>query len=361
MNILYTSLFRDGTGYAKGAINTALAIDTVSELNVHCANIKLANQIIEPPQRIQSLLTNKIDKYDVVIQHVLPPMMQYIHGAKNIGYGYFETDNIRPSNWQYHLNLMDEVWVSSKQNKECLERSGVRVPIQVVPIPYYPYPSKDADFGIQNRYAFYHIGDWSSRKNTLNLIKAYFSAFRPWDHVVLVLKTYVEGLPTNKSREFIMNEINNLKISMRRGQYPPIILVTDYMSEESIQELHGQGDCFVSMERGAAWNLPAFEALAHDNCVIVPRSGGPLEFMDEKRPGQILLETRPEVVEGMIRCPYKSLYTSFEVWDDASPTMMALSMREIFDQKPQADNSYLRENFSLQSVGNQIKGLFNVD
>lgn len=362
MNILHASVFEDGTGYAKAAIGTALALDSVPEFNVHCANIKLANQTILPPQRIQELMDQRHSSYDVVIQQILPPMMHYVAGAKNIGYAYFETSNIKASNWQFNLNLMDELWVSSQQNKECLEQSGVTKPIKVVPIPHMPVEATpNVDWGIKQRYAFYHIGDWSTRKNTLNLLKAYFNAFNPWDNVVLILKSYVEGMTPDQSRDFILNQIKELKVSLRRQQFPPVIVIPEYLSNETVEALHQQGDCFVSMERGAAWNIPAFEALAHDKPVIVPECGGPLEFMDTTKNGQTMLRTRTEIVEGMVRCPYKSIYTAYETWEDASPAQMALAMKDIFDARDElvVDNSYIRNDFNIENAGFAMKEALN--
>ncbi len=43
-----------------------------------------------------------------------------------------------PQEWVRQANLMDEVWVPSRFNKETFQLSGVRVPIHVIPLGVDP-------------------------------------------------------------------------------------------------------------------------------------------------------------------------------------------------------------------------------
>ena len=54
---------------------------------------------------------------------------------KNVCLAYTETNMLPEVEWVQKLTLMDEVWVPSSQEKQNLTDSGVKVPINVVPIP----------------------------------------------------------------------------------------------------------------------------------------------------------------------------------------------------------------------------------
>lgn len=242
--ILFIGPFFDGTGYANSAINAVIAMHKAG-LDVACQNIKLTSQVVDPPDIIKQLLTKKIDKPTHIIQNVLPNMMVKYGQAKNIGFFFSETTHFVESGWHLYLNTMDEVWVSCKESQQAAISSGVKVPIKVVPIAadetkyqqiYPPLTSLK-----KNRFMFYFIGDFSSRKNVTTLIKAYFRAFSRNDHVVLVLKTFVEGISSQDSVNFIKNEIETIKKNMRMyvniDDYPPIELITNYLTDAEIMAI----------------------------------------------------------------------------------------------------------------------------
>lgn len=329
--VLFIGPFYDGTGYANSAINTALAIQK-SGIEIACRNIKLTGQTVAPPQQIEQLLQVKMENPTHVIQNVLPSIMTRYGKAKHIGYFFSETTDFSSSGWQYYLNLMDEVWVSCQESAEACEKSGVDKPIVMVPIPgnpkkYEQILPENAVLKRGNRFMFYFIGDFSARKNVTSVIKAYLSKFDKADHVVLVLKTYVDATSPEQSMQIVQDEIKNIKQGLRKyhniDYYPPIVIITDYLSDEEILRLHQTGDCFVSAERGAAWNIPAFDAMAVGNQVIVNGWGGQNAFIKHQpEAGQFVLDYDLVNVYGMNNCGYKGMYSCREQW--AEPKMNQL-------------------------------------
>lgn len=353
----------DGTGYASFFNDMCLALDTVG-IDITIKDIKLAGQIVEPHPRIRELIDRPLDGIDIVIQCILPPAMVYHAGFKNIGLYFTETTHFRPSGWQYYLNLMDEVWVACEQNVEAALKSGVKVPIKVIPKPcdesIYSKEYQKLPIDISNRYAFYHIGDWSSRKNIINLIKCYFEVFSKKDNVVLVLKTYMDSKSAEESRQLIKQQIEDIKKNMRKyavDLYPPIILICDYLDNEKVRRLHKTCDCFISLERGAAWNIPAFDAAAFGNWTIVNSFAGPSEFIGKEN--GVMLPYEMSSVWGMSQCPYVSLYSSWEEWGEPNLKMAKESMLFAYQNRPKSDPYRLLKEFSLESSGNKIKEILN--
>lgn len=360
--------FNDGTGYAQAGIRTMLSLDAVG-YDVYPIETKLASQVIPAPERIQNLSLRKCINPDIIIQHTLPPSFVYRGGAKNIGFFHTETDNIRCSNWQKSANLMDEIWVSCYQNLHALENSFVNKPIKVVPLgahlnQYYKSYNK-LDIPKPNCCTFYSISDWSSRKNVEGIIKAYYYAFNHRSDVRLILKCYVDGKSSQDSKKIIKERISEIKKQMRLNNYPPIYVITDYLSEEQINKLHATGDCCVFAERGAAWNLVAFDAMAFGNGLITNGYGGQQEFTLHHPPlGMWQTSYHMIPVFGMDHCPYPNLYTGRELWGDPDIEEMATYMAEFYQiwQNKEFSKSHYQDlrsehisKFSIESVGNYIK------
>lgn len=362
--VVYLAPVADGTGYSSAANNTILGLDAAG-VDVAVRRIKLASQIVEPVDRIRELENNSIDGATHVIQHILPCYFSYREGFKNIGYFHVETTHFRPSLWQHYCNLMDELWVSCEENKKAAQDSGVTKPIKVVPIPFdiniRNKKYEDILPQIGNRYAFYHIGDWSTRKNTLNMIKSYFTTFTKADNVVLVLKCYVEGTSPQESTSIILDEIQKLKQSLRlygTDMYPPIILITDYLSDYHLNCLHNRCDCFVSLERGAAWNLPSFYAAAYGKWVITNGWGGQTQFIRDGVNGR-LTRYSMEDVHGMVKCPYPNLYTAHEQWAEPDYSMFKDAMENAYRQRryPKID---IMTRYDYKVAGEVLKEAINV-
>lgn len=366
MKVVYIGDIYSSTGYAVAAINTILSLDAAG-VDVVARNIKLCGQNIPPPARIQELEKKSVDGATHVIQHYLPNLLTYRSGFKNIGYFHCETDQFKASNWQHYLNLMDEVWVCSPENIEAAKKSGVTVPIKLVPLGHDPevYKKKypPLEIGIGNRFAFYHIGDYSERKGSERLIRAYFEEFSRRDDVVLVLKTFREGLSPEDSHKFISGEIQKIKKKMRLCNvdvYPPIIIIPGYIPTEQVYGLHKQCNCFISLEAGAAFNLPSYEAMAFGKKTILNGYGGQTQFAPHNPPNNYLLPYQLESVYGMDHVAYQSVYNSTEKWGVPNMDAARKAMREVYNNwknktETPVDNTEFSNTWNLQACGNKIK------
>lgn len=363
MKIVYVCDYNSGTGYATFGIDTMLALDAAG-VEVVPRSFKLANQFVAPPKRILELEKNNTNNVDITIQHTLPPYFSYYKNAgKNIGLFHCETTHFAPSTWQHNINLLDEALVSCPENKLAASKSGVVKPVKVIPkgcdASLYNRELYHCPFNKSNRFVFYHIGDYSERKNVKALIKCYLETFNKSDQVVLVLKTYVEGKSPQDSQSIIANDILDIKKSMRKytiDNYPHIVLIADYISPNDIMALHAHGNCFLTLEAGAGYNLPAFDACAMGNWSITSGWGGQTQFIENNKNGW-LLDYKMVSVGGMAHCPYPSVYTCHEQWSSPDQEQFKSLMRMAYEMKIKPSEEYrqyMLGKYSYQNVGKEI-------
>jgi len=292
--ILYIGPVRDFSGYATAARGYIKAL--------HDAG---ANLVVRPVRYDQAdpgtgyqvtdlereLLNRDMKDVDVVIQHLTPNEMRPAPGKVNIAIVAWETTRI-PGYWAERLNQFDAVITFCDASVDAFKDSGVTVPISKIPhtfdISSYtlddvdPIVSKDeADF-LKDRFVFYNISQFSSKKGIDSLLRAYYGAFHGRkDDVVLMLKTYVNMTGRDEQeRARLKAYIDNIKQGMRLpvDGYPPVMLITKTLTEHQIKKLHRTGDCYVCSSRGEGWCIPAFDALTYGNKLVTTLWGGMGEF-----------------------------------------------------------------------------------
>ena len=281
MKVLCASVFKDGTGYANEAIELDLAAEQAG-LDVVCRSIALSPRHEEAAQAIAHLETKDLQGLDAVIQYCLPHTFEYRGGVKNIGMFTWETTHFRRSSWASSCNLMDEIWVPSRQAKAACVNSGVNVPVRLIPqacditkfarpLPPLSHPM------LSGKTVFYTIGEHVRRKNIVGLLRAYYATFSSRDDVALLIKTSVPGMNDQQALNYVRGTCEDVRRSMHLypdpRSYPPVLVITDYLSEEAIHRIHQAGHCFVLPSHGESWCIPAHDAMLCGNPVIASRWG----------------------------------------------------------------------------------------
>jgi glycosyltransferase involved in cell wall biosynthesis len=202
-------------------------------------------------------------------------------------YTTWETDRL-PAESVAILNRYDRVLVPSRFNAEVFKASGVRVPVWVVPhIASAIEARAAAPAPGGERFVFYLIASWSSRKAIPDAMAAFLAAFSAQDDVVLVIHTTPDDLvararggPDRKAAA----SLSLAKALAGRRNVPEIVLSTRSLPPAEVGRLHLRGDCFVCLSRGEGWGLGAFEAAAFGNPAIVTGWSGTREFWPEDYP-----------------------------------------------------------------------------
>jgi glycosyltransferase involved in cell wall biosynthesis len=261
-----------------------------------------------------------------------------------VAYTAWETDRL-PAASVGILNRYDRVLVPSRFNADVFAASGVTVAVFVVPHIARARVSTGAPPRSDEKFVFYMISTWTTRKAILDTVSAYLAAFTAADQVRLVIHTTPEDLVArarvghgaapaeahHRTTWFTLAEA-----LAGREDAPEISLSTNPLRREQIEALHARGDCFVSLSRGEGWGLGAFDAAVFGNPVIVTGWGGTLDFLPPDYPYCVdydLVSTMAEEADDWWRP------VAGERWAKARIEHAASLMRHVYEHQDQARES----------------------
>lgn len=302
--------------------------------------------------------------HDTVVLHSVPeyypPLIDAARrdGHRVLGYTVWELEHL-PDHWPAILNRLDGVLVPCRWNVEVFKRSGVTVPVHVVPHLSQFEALPDAGTAaraalarrlgepLEGRFVFYTVGLWSARKSSSLVVEAYLDAFTANDPVVLVVKT---------SRRDVTRRVRRWRSGFRRrfpsplealgkliSRYPKparIICIADEdLPDPEMLALHEVGDCFVSLARTEGWGLGAFEAARLGKPVIMTGYGGQLDFLDPDLSYLVDFDMVP--VDEPV---WRSNYRPTDRWAAPSLDHASRMMRKVFSDPEEA-----RRRAGLQS------------
>lgn len=189
--------------------------------------------------------------------------------GKRIGYTFFEMDQLT---WlEVHaLNSLHAVIVASEWAKEVAERSGVKVPVYVVPLAYNPdifNPTKGRN---PHKCTFLSIGKWEVRKDQDGIVDAFSKAFTD-EPVELVLSMDNPFL----DQQFLEARKLNYKHKLR----DKLVTIQRLPEQKQVARLINDSYCFVSHSKAEGACLPIIESLACGKFVISPKYSGESEFV----------------------------------------------------------------------------------
>tara|TARA_R100000008_G_C3585569_1_gene171994 strand:+ start:366 stop:1460 length:1095 start_codon:yes stop_codon:yes gene_type:complete len=362
MKVLYIGNYRDGTGWSNACINNILAMDAAGidvvpraiSFNVHDKDYTDKIKSLE----IKHNLRSSNLECDVVVQHTLPHLYCYDASYKNIGFLAVESHDFRSTNWHRSINLMDELWVPNSQSKESAIRSGVDIPIKVVPhsldMSRYGNTEGQKIQELQNTFTFGFVGEFVERKNIKALIKAFHIEFTPKEPVTLLLKTSRAELP--EIQAYCNTITRGLKI---RGQYKPEVVIAGMMDRQDYISILSQVDCFVMPSRGEAFCIPALESMALGTPSIYTDGIGMDYCVGES------VESRLEPCFGAVDT-LPNLDTADTMWREINVKSLCKTMRSMYNKLKSEDGQKLKasciersKDYDHKAIGNKIRGILN--
>lgn len=293
MRILYIAPVRDFSGYANAARGYIRALHQAgADLVVRPVRYDRADTGAEyiPTDLEKELLRKPLKDIDVIIQHTTPNESRPVEGKINVAIVAWETTRI-PAYWAAKLNKFDAVITFCEASVEAFNNSGVTVPVLKVPHTFdmssynlddiEPISSPGDPTFLENKFIFYNISQFSSKKGIDILLRSYFAAFHGQkEDVLLIFKTYIDMTDRHQEQERLKQYIESAKSAMRLSadDYPQVMLITKTLSDEQIKKIHRTADCYVCSSRAEGWCIPAFEALAYGNKLVTTTWGGMGEF-----------------------------------------------------------------------------------
>lgn len=295
---------------------------------------------VQETTSVDIVVNSKIDKHlsdgaDLVILHCTPEnwphiVKEYAHeippGTRIVGQTVWETDKICDK-WVECINTVDEVWVPCKWNAEVFQKSGVTIPIRIVPhvVEKLPLPETTgikltgkyfytssrvkniARVPKDNHKVFYNISQWTPRKGMEDLLHAYCQAFTKQDNVLLILKTHGSNYSESEI-EKIDKRIKDI-LSFYRN-HPDVYFIEENLTQQQILALHKIGDCYVSLCKSEGWGLGAYEAMQYGKHVVITGYGGHMDYLTDYEKARFV---KYQIVpcEGMEWIPW---YNSDQNW-----------------------------------------------
>ncbi|MFE5320583.1 glycosyltransferase [Paenibacillus sp. NPDC056579] len=184
------------------------------------------------------------------------------------------------------MNKFDAICVPSLHNKRALRRSGVKVPIFIVPHgvntrAFHPKNRKMRLARAGKRFTFVSIFTFQHRKNPEGLLRAYWREFSAKDKVVLVIKT--NGFARYENERWVKKKISRYKkrLGIKKAT-APVVVIGRRLKERQLKGLYTLGNAFVLPSRGEGVGLPYLESLASGVPVIATGWGGQMDFLTRR-------------------------------------------------------------------------------
>lgn len=362
-NVLFIGPYRqtDGWGHmAKEYVNMLMKCDC----NLAIRPVYMSSSVDRNPNTLYNALEAvSFPYYDLIIQNVLPHMVEYYPNSKNVAIVDIETSNLKHTAWPRYLNLLDETWVDTHVEYNTLKNDGVKN-VKQIKTPFNPDKFTEVDTAsfteLKDTFNFYFVGEYTERKNVQALLIAFAREFKRGEDVRLVIKTGIGGISPQQSLKRISEELSQLKTTLRiyhRDKYISEYILTDRLPEKDLWGLHSTCNAFVMPSRGESSCLPMMDAMFFGNFPIYTKNTG----MDTTASYVGMSVPSRNVPVVCKNPPIQNLYTSREYWQDIDIECLQKAMRLAIKDNRKSESrikARIEENYyqNLKGFWNELIG-----
>lgn len=271
MIVNWLGSFSQGNGYSGASEKIAIALEKQG-LDVRVMTFGKDN-----PQNITSegerLRKKPFKVGDVGICMGFPNAFNSMMSKIKIGYTMFETDKLpsgkntwcgKTGNPADPINKLDVLLVPSLQNKKLFEKSGVKIPIEVVHLGIDPQHYVKMERPKRDTFTFLMAGVLTIRKNPGAAISAFLNVFKDREDVRIVFKT-ISGT-----------------LAHIDWPYKNIEIIDELVTTEKMFSIYRDADAFVFPSRGEGFGLTPLEAMATGLPTIFADNSGMSEYANKK-------------------------------------------------------------------------------
>lgn len=334
MKVIFSSQFRDSSGYASAARSYLKALDSVS----HNLDLSILSISVEKNCHISEEEENLIKKYEIdltkinnllqedclLIWHQPAGMIMFgdnhlrndpkwiafknllENATFNINMTVWEADKV-PDFWKtlYQRYKTSACIVPCEWNKKAFEDLGMttyKLPHVITDKIVDPKKIKNFPINLEDKFAIFSMSQWIHRKGFDLLVKAYSMEFNNNDDAVLIIKTYINAMTGVSMKEQTKHVVNSIidekrKVFMDgRPSNAKIIPICNILPFKNLSWLYQQSDVFALSTRGEGFGLTLSEAIMHEKPVIAPSVGGQADYIDPKN--NFLFETHKHPYTG---------------------------------------------------------------
>lgn len=347
LKVLYRGDFTSPSGYSRAARAHVKALLGVG-VDVLFENHKCdRNEVPLDPWWVHTLQErgSRSEHCPIKIWHETPEFYAPSPVHLNVAMLAWETSHLPVTedqsprhNWVKQLNRMDEVWTFSQAARRAIERSGVTVPIVVIPHPIDPEVYRPAQPGdvrtlydghrksLDDHFKFLSVLQWIPRKDPLSLMTAYLTEFQPKDRVVLVLKAHADQAG---DIDTIVKQIRTMRDHVHLPYpQPKIFLVPGMLTDLEMAGLYRSCQTYVTASHGEGFCLPSAEAMACGIPVIAPNGSAFPDYVTEHN--GYLVRAEPSPVVGVRHSPW---YHSTQTWHSVLVMDLRRRMREALEER----------------------------
>ena len=222
-------------------------------------------------------------------------LAERIGKGKYIAFPFFEIDKLNQREI-VHLNIPDQLIVSSTWAKNILINNHIKTPISVVPLgvntnifDHKLSVPKDSN----SPYVFIMIGKWEIRKGYDILLQMFNKAFTEKDNVELWI------LASSDPTCFDNNELSSWHTYYESSPLSNKIKIFPRLKTQAdVASVIAKADCGIFLNRAEGWNLDLLEVMSMNKPVITTNYSAHTEFCTKDNSYLIDIDTLEPAYDG---------------------------------------------------------------
>ncbi|MGE3277344.1 MAG: glycosyltransferase [Vicinamibacterales bacterium] len=257
------------------------------------------------------------------IRNMYPPRLDRgVAGVRTYFYLAWEDSRI-PMAWAQAINRgFDGLLVPSTHVRDAVRRSGVAIPVAVVPYGVEPPPGRRPPSAVvptRASFRFLHVSTGFPRKGCDVLVRAFAREFSASEDVALVVKTLPQyDHPTRWL-------VRRTRWLTRRC--PEIVHVDRDLDAPALADLYASASCLVHPARAEGFGLPIAEAMHAGVPVIVSDGSGHADFCTADT--ALLVRSTP--------APSRSPFVVQDAeWREPDEAALRAAMRSMYERRDEA-------------------------